>query len=135
MMLFSFTKDEAHVSSSCADVNDKVNISNIVNHNFNSILVNDYLSSLLCNVHNDISMKYNNQFICDVNTASMQGGNSTVEFKIELNSHTNMPVVGKGAHIEYIGRTADVNAFSPNIATSRLPIVDAVVQYDCAHSG
>ena len=46
-----------------------------------------------------------------------------------------MPVVGKGAHVEYTGRTADVNAFSPNLDTSQLPIVDAVIQYDCTHSG
>ena len=56
-------------------------------------------------------------------------------FRLELDSHANMPVVGKGAHVEYTGKTADVNAFSPNIETSQLPIVNAVVQYDCAHSG
>ena len=65
----------------------------------------------------------------------MKRDTSAFEFRLELDSHANMPVVGKGAHVEYTGRTADVNAFSPNIATSQLPIVDAVVQYDCAHSG
>ena len=54
-------------------------------------------------------------------------------FRIELDSHANMPVVGKGAHVEHTGKTGDVNAFSPNIETSQLPIVDAVVQHDCAH--
>ena len=45
-----------------------------------------------------------------------------------------MPVVGKGAHVEYTGRTANVNAFSPKYNTSQLPIVDAVMQYDCEHN-
>ena len=52
------------------------------------------------------------------------------EFRLELDSHANMPVVGKGAHVEYTGRTADVNAFSPQYDTAQLPIVDAVIQYD-----
>ena len=34
------------------------------------------------------------------------------KFNLELDSHTNMPVVDKKAHVEYIGKTADVNAFS-----------------------
>ena len=46
-----------------------------------------------------------------------------------------MPVVGKGAHVEYTDKTADVNAFSPKYETSQLPIVDAVIQDDCNHSG
>ena len=73
--------------------------------------------------------------VSGVNNTSMKRDTSAFEFRLELDSHANMPVVGKGAHVEYTGRTADVNAFSPNIATSQLPIVDAVVQYDCAHSG
>ena len=57
------------------------------------------------------------------------------EFKLTLDSHANMHVVGKGAHVEYTGRTADVNTFSPSYDTSQLPIVDDVIQYDCNHSG
>ena len=55
--------------------------------------------------------------------------------RLELDSHANMPVVGKGAHVEYTGKTVDVNAFSPTIEPTQLPIVDAVIQYDCNHSG
>ena len=39
-------------------------------------------------------------------------------FRLELDSHANMPVIGKGAHIEYIGKTTNINTFSPNIETS-----------------
>ena len=74
--------------------------------------------------------------ISDVNTNNINSNTQHCqEFKLELNSHANMPVVGKGAHVEYTGRTADVNAFSPSYDTSQLPIVDAVIQYDCTHSG
>ena len=51
------------------------------------------------------------------------------EFKLELDSHANMHVMGKGAHVEYTGKTADVNAFSHKYKTPKLPIVDAVIQY------
>ena len=62
--------------------------------------------------------------ISDVNTNNINSNTQYCqEFKLELNSHANMPVVGKGAHVEYTGRTADVNAFSPSYDTSQLPIV------------
>ena len=46
-------------------------------------------------------------------------GNSdfSQEFRLELDSHTNMPVVSKSAHVEYTGKTADVNVFSPKYET------------------
>ena len=46
-----------------------------------------------------------------------------------------MHVVGKGDHVEYTGRTADANVFSPKYETSQLLIVDAVIPYDCPHNG
>ena len=46
-----------------------------------------------------------------------------------------MPVVGKGAQVEFRGRTADANAINPKYSTSQLLIVDDVIQYDCPQSG
>ena len=69
--------------------------------------------------------------ICDVhNDAQDHNPTHLHEFNLELDSHANMPVVGKGAHVEYTDRTADVNAFSPQYDTAQLPIVDSVLQYD-----
>ena len=76
-----------------------------------------------------------NANISDVNRVGTGNDNLSQEFRLELDSHANMPVVGKGAQVEFTGRTADVNAFSPQYDTAQLPIVDAVVQYDCPYSG
>ena len=55
----------------------------------------------------------------------------------ELDSQANMVVIGaQGMIIQQIGRYVDVNAFSSDVGTmSRVPIVDAVVAYDCPFSG
>ena len=52
-------------------------------------------------------------------------------YKVELDSHANMPVVGIGAYIiSKTGKTADVNSYNPQNGTLQIPIVDAAVQYD-----
>ena len=52
--------------------------------------------------------------ISDVNTSNINPRSQHCqEFKLELDSHANMPVVGKGAHVEYTGGTTDGNTFSP----------------------
>ena len=56
-------------------------------------------------------------------------------FRLELDSHANMPAVGKGVHGDYIGNNVDFNAFSPTYETTSIPVVDAVIQYECDHSG
>ena len=52
---------------------------------------------------------------------------------MELDSHANMVVIGAhGTIIKKTGKYADVNGFSSEIGTmSRVPIVDAVLAYDC----
>ena len=59
-----------------------------------------------------------------------------VESRSELDTHANMAVVGKHAFIlQESGRTAEVNPFSPDCGTlQEVPIVDAVVAYDCPYS-
>jgi hypothetical protein len=56
--------------------------------------------------------------------------------RTELDSHANMPVVGRHAYIILDqGWLADVSPFTPDYAPMQLRIVDAAVQYDCPYSG
>jgi hypothetical protein len=58
--------------------------------------------------------------------------------RTELDSHANMVVVGNTCLvvIEWSGQTAIVNPFTPNYkALPEVPIVDAVVMYECPISG
>ena len=56
--------------------------------------------------------------------------------RTELDSHANMPVVGKNAYIiSDTGRVADVNPFTPDYDSMRIPIVDAAVRYECQYTG
>lgn len=58
------------------------------------------------------------------------------ESRTELDSHANMPVVGRHAYVlSNTGRTVDVNAFTPDYEPIRVPVVDAAVQYDCPYTG
>jgi hypothetical protein len=56
--------------------------------------------------------------------------------RTELDSHANMPAVGRHAYIiSDTGRMADVSPFTPDYAWMQLRIFDAAVQYDCPYSG
>jgi hypothetical protein len=56
--------------------------------------------------------------------------------RTELDSHANMPVVGRNAYIiSDTGRVADVSPFTPDYASMQIRIVDAAVQYDCPYDG
>jgi hypothetical protein len=56
--------------------------------------------------------------------------------RTELDTHANMPVVGKNAYIiSDTGRIAEVNPFTPDYAPMQVPIVDAAVRYDCPYDG
>jgi hypothetical protein len=60
----------------------------------------------------------------------------TVESRTELDTHANMPVVGKHAFIiGETGETVNVNAFSPDYPALKAKIVDAAVRYDCPYDG
>ena len=62
---------------------------------------------------------------------------STTDFtpRTELDSHANMAVLGKHCFVfENSGRSCDVSAFSPTIEKTSLPIVDAVIVYDCPYT-
>ena len=54
----------------------------------------------------------------------------------ELNSHANMPVIGKNAYIlSIISETVDVAPFTPDYKPIRVELVDAALKYECPYSG
>jgi len=56
--------------------------------------------------------------------------------RTELDSHANMTVVGKHCYVlRDTGRKANVNAFTPEMQATDVPIVDAAILYECPYSG
>ena len=59
-----------------------------------------------------------------------------VESRMELDSHANMPVVGKHAYIiAETGKKFDVSPFTPDYQPLTVPLVDAMVRYDNPYNG
>lgn len=68
--------------------------------------------------------------------ASMMGEDTDEMSRTDLDSHANMPVVGRHAYvISDTGRTAEVNAFTPDYKAMNVRIVDAAVKYECPYDG
>jgi hypothetical protein len=63
-------------------------------------------------------------------------GGQDVESRTDLDSHANMPVVGRQAYIlaEH-NRTCDVSPYSPDYEPMKVPLVDAAVKYECPFDG
>ena len=83
------------------------------------------------------SIKPNEHIILSIVSALSESTSTPVTEspRTELDSHANMAVVGRHCFVfEKTGRQCDVSAFSPNIATTSLPIVDAVIVYDCPYT-
>ena len=54
----------------------------------------------------------------------------------ELDSHANMPVIGRNAYIlSKIGETEDVAPFTPDYKPISIELVDAALKYECPYSG
>ena len=68
-------------------------------------------------------------------------GSETIEdanelSRTELDSHANMPVVGRNAYIlSKIGETVDVAPFTPDYKPISVELVDAALEYECPYSG
>ena len=61
--------------------------------------------------------------------------NDYTKFRLELDSHANMPVVGSGAYIlAHSSETADVSAYNPDYKSKQIHIVDVALQYDSPHN-
>ena len=56
--------------------------------------------------------------------------------KTELDSHANMPVIGRNAYIlSKIGETVDVAPFTPDYKPISVELVDEALKYECPYSG
>ena len=56
--------------------------------------------------------------------------------RTELDSHANMPVIGRNACIlSKIGETVDVAPFTPDYKPISVELVDAALKYECPYSG
>ena len=56
--------------------------------------------------------------------------------RTELDSHTNMPVIGRNVYIlSKIGETVDVAPFTPDYKPISVELVDAALKYECPCSG
>ena len=62
---------------------------------------------------------------------TVEASEINVESRTELDSHANMPVVGKYAYIiAKTGKKVDVAPFTPDYKPLTVPLVDATVRYD-----
>ena len=92
---------------------------------------NKYISKHICS-----AMVSSNGANCDEGDFMDTEDEGTEYSRTELDSHANMPVVGRNAFIlAKTGRTVDVNAFSPDYEPMTVPLVDAAIQYDCPYQG
>ena len=58
------------------------------------------------------------------------------ECRTELDSHANMPLVGKHAYIiAETGKMVDVSPFTPDYKPLTVPLVDATIKYDNPYNG
>jgi hypothetical protein len=58
------------------------------------------------------------------------------KLRMKLDFHANMPVVGKHAYVvSQSGWTTKVSPFTPDSELMKIPVGDAVVQYDCPDDG
>ena len=72
--------------------------------------------------------------VCD--SIESESNDSSAMSRTELDSHANMPVVGRHALVlSRSGQSVDVNPFTPDYLSMNVPIVDAAVKYDCPYDG
>ena len=79
---------------------------------------------------------YDSITVSDVNMNKDNDESTDTISRTELDSHANMPCVGRNANI--ISRTGEfvpVNPFSPEIDAVNLEIVHAAVKYECPYTG
>ena len=87
-------------------------------------LRNDRIYSILSAVSEEMRMNEMNEM------------ETRVESCTELDSHANMPVVGKHAYIiAKTGKKVDVSPFTPDYKLLTVPLVDATVEYDNPYNG
>jgi len=91
---------------------------NLVDNNSNST-VNNYLVHLISVLVSDVAVG-----------DSIQSVNNKIS-RTELDSHANMPVMGRDALVvSDTGRAMEVNPFTPDYDAIRVKLVDAALKYD-----
>ena len=56
--------------------------------------------------------------------------------RTELDSHANMPVIGKNVYVlSKIGETVDVAHFTPDYKPISMELVGTALKYECPYSG
>ena len=67
---------------------------------------------------------------------SSDGESSSTHSRTELDSHANMPVVGKNTFVlTWLGKEVTVSPYSPAYEPLDIPLVDAALKYDCPYDG
>ena len=91
-----------------------------------TVKLNQHLTSLLCIFMSDVDVAPN---------LLVQGGERLFT-KTDLDSHANMPVVGRNAYIlSWTNKTAVVSPYTPGYEAKELPICDAAVMYEDPYTG
>ena len=76
------------------------------------------------------------QDITIANVGAKENDAVDMESRTELDSHANMAVIGRHAHIlSTSDRMVEVNGFTPEHATIKAPLVAAALQYDSPYDG
>jgi hypothetical protein len=89
-----------------------------------------------CKINDDLQRYIATATISELNGDEDPDQDMREDSRTELDSHANMPVVGKFAFIiSNTGRIADVKAYTPDYDTMQIPIVDAAVKYECPYDG
>ena len=83
----------------------------------------------------DLVRIFNRKLHAEISAARVREASDSMEIdedsKTELDSHANMPVVGANAYIlAESGKQVEVNPYTPDYKSMRLPLVDAAVRYD-----
>jgi hypothetical protein len=82
-----------------------------------------------CKINNNLRRYIVTATISEINGNEDTEQDVREDSRTELDSHANMPVVGKFAYvISNTGRIADVKAYTPDYDTMQIPIVDAAVK-------
>jgi hypothetical protein len=67
---------------------------------------------------------------------SMSQDDESIGSRTELDSHANMPVVGRNAYVlAETGKTVDVSPYTPDYKAMQVPLVDAAIRYDDPYEG
>ena len=93
-----------------------------------SVPINSHLSRFLSLADVDVQL--------DVPVGGGDDKEEAILTRTELDSHANMPVVGRHAYIlSDTEKTATVSPYTPDYETREIPIVDAAVLYSCPYTG